>query len=128
VIPSVEELKGKKYCKFHNGTNHNTNECRIFCFYIKKAIKQGKIKFEPAKKPTLDIDNHPFPWLHMEEFRLAKEKTKVLTSTKAREDGSVDPKVQISTNEYKKLRNNVISKRANINKVGHLELVLCIIV
>jgi hypothetical protein len=27
VIPSVEELKGKKYCKFHNATNHNTNEC-----------------------------------------------------------------------------------------------------
>jgi hypothetical protein len=34
VIPSVEELKRKKYCKFHNATNHNTNECIIFCFYI----------------------------------------------------------------------------------------------
>ena len=34
VIPSAEELKGKKYYKFHNATNHSTNECRIFCFHI----------------------------------------------------------------------------------------------
>jgi len=45
VIPSAKELKGKKYYKFHNATNHNTNECRIFCFHIQKAIEQGKIKF-----------------------------------------------------------------------------------
>ena len=38
----------------------------------------------------------------MVEFWLAKGKTKVLTSAKAKEDGSVDPKVQISSNEYKK--------------------------
>jgi hypothetical protein len=46
VIPSAEELKGKKYCKFHNATNHSTNECRIFLFHIQKAIEQGKIKLE----------------------------------------------------------------------------------
>jgi hypothetical protein len=34
VIPSAKELKGKKYCKFHNVTNHGTNECRIFRFHI----------------------------------------------------------------------------------------------
>ena len=34
VIPLAEELKGKKYCKFHNATNHSTNECRIFRFHI----------------------------------------------------------------------------------------------
>jgi hypothetical protein len=39
VIPSAEELKGKKYCKFHNATNHNINECKIFHFHIQKAIK-----------------------------------------------------------------------------------------
>jgi hypothetical protein len=42
VIPSVEELKGRKYCKFHNVTNHSTNECRIFRFHIQKAIEQGR--------------------------------------------------------------------------------------
>ena len=61
VIPSARELKGKKYSKFHNATNHNTNECRIFGFHIEKAIEQGRIKFEPAKKSIMDIDKHPFP-------------------------------------------------------------------
>jgi hypothetical protein len=39
VIPLAKELKGKKYCKFHNVTNHSTNECRIFRFHIQKAIE-----------------------------------------------------------------------------------------
>jgi hypothetical protein len=30
VIPSARELKGKRYCKFHNATTHSTNECRVF--------------------------------------------------------------------------------------------------
>jgi hypothetical protein len=40
----------------------------------------------------------------MVEFQLAKGKTNVLTSAKAKEDGPVDPEVQISTNEYKEVR------------------------
>jgi len=68
VIPSTGELKGKEYCKFHNATNHNTNECRIFRLHIQKAIEQRKIKFEPAKKPAMDIDGHPFPRVHMVKF------------------------------------------------------------
>jgi len=50
VIPSAEELKGKKYCKFHNATTHNTSDCKILSVHIQKAIEQGKIKFELAKK------------------------------------------------------------------------------
>jgi hypothetical protein len=52
----------------------------------------------------MDIDKHPFPGVHMVEFQLAKEKTKVLTSARAKEDGSVDPKVQISANEYEEAK------------------------
>ena len=33
---------------------------------------------------------------------MAKGKTKILTSAKAKENGSVDPKVQISADEFKK--------------------------
>ena len=62
------------------------------------------MKFEPAKKPTMDIDKHPFPGVHMVEFQLAKGKMKVLMLDKAKEDGSVDPKVQISANEYKEAK------------------------
>jgi hypothetical protein len=72
--------------------------------HVQKAIKHGKIKFEPAKKLVMDIGRHPFLGVHMVEFQLAKGKTKVLTSTKAKEDGSVDPKVRISANDYKEVR------------------------
>jgi hypothetical protein len=41
----------------------------------------------------MDIDGHPFLGMNMIEVQLAKGKTKMLTSAKAREDGSVDPKV-----------------------------------
>ena len=30
VIPSAEELKKIKYCKWHNATSHSTNECKVF--------------------------------------------------------------------------------------------------
>jgi hypothetical protein len=39
VIPLAKKLKGKKYCKLHNATNHNTNKCRILRFHIQKAIE-----------------------------------------------------------------------------------------
>jgi hypothetical protein len=68
VIPLAEELKGKKYYKFQNVTNHSTNECRIFRVHIQKAIEQGRIKFEPTKKLTMDIDKHAFLGVHMVEF------------------------------------------------------------
>ena len=68
VINLARELKGKKYCKFHNATNHNTNDYKIFRHHIQKAIEEGKIKFEPAKKLAMDIDGHPFLGVYMVEF------------------------------------------------------------
>jgi hypothetical protein len=41
----------------------------------------------------MGIDGHPFPGVYMVEFQLAKGKTKVLTSAKSKENGSVDLKV-----------------------------------
>ena len=29
-IPSEEELKHMKYCKWHNATSHDTNDCKVF--------------------------------------------------------------------------------------------------
>ena len=91
MIALTRELKGKKYCKFHNASNHNTNEWCVFRLHIQKDFEHGKIKFEPAKKPAMDIDGHPFLGVHMVEFQVAKGKAKVLTSAKAKEDESVDP-------------------------------------
>ena len=40
----------------------------------------------------------------MVDARLLKGKTKVLTSIKSRESGIVDPKMQISADEYKEIK------------------------
>ena len=38
-IPSDEELKNRKYCKWHNATSHDTNECKIFHQQVQLAFE-----------------------------------------------------------------------------------------
>ena len=60
VLPLVEEIKKRRYCKWHNTYSHYTNECKIFRQQIQSAIEQGRIKFDEAKRP-MKIEGHPFP-------------------------------------------------------------------
>ena len=48
-IPTDQELKNIKYCKWHNATSHDTNECKVFRQQIQSAIEQGRLKFEMPK-------------------------------------------------------------------------------
>ena len=53
----------------------------------------------------MKINDNPFPEdQNMVDARLLKGKTKVLTSTKSREAGTFDPKMQISADEYREIR------------------------
>ena len=53
----------------------------------------------------MKVDGNPFPGdQNMVDARLLKGKTKVLTSTKSKEAGIVDPERQISADEYKEIR------------------------
>jgi hypothetical protein len=60
TLPSAEELKKKKWCKWHNATSHHINECRVFKRQIRTAIEQGCIKFEEPKR-SMQVDGNPFP-------------------------------------------------------------------
>nr|ABA96304.1 transposon protein, putative, CACTA, En/Spm sub-class [Oryza sativa Japonica Group] len=60
ILPSAEELKKRKYCKWHNTGSHHTNECKVFRQQIQSSIEQGRIKFDDGKEP-MKIDGHPFP-------------------------------------------------------------------
>lgn len=60
VFPSAEEIKKRRYCKWHNTYSHHTNECKIFRQQIQSTIEQGRIKFDEAKKP-MKIEGHPYP-------------------------------------------------------------------
>jgi len=103
VILPPDQLKNKKFCKFHNTTSHSTNECRIFRQHIQRAIQQGKLKFDTPRK--MKVDDNPFPRdQNTVHVKLLKGKTKVLTSTRAKETRTVDPKMQISANEYREIK------------------------
>jgi len=98
AIPSAEELKKIKYCKWHNATSHSTNECRVFRQQLQSAIEFGRIKFDSSKdQKMMKIDQHPFPTNMLD----AKRKTKVLTSEAAERSASVDPQHQITTDDAK---------------------------
>src|SRR6185437_10370094 len=100
-IPSEDELKNMKYCKWHNATSHDTNECKVFRQQIQMAFEQGRLKFETPKK-MMKIDGHPFA---MNMVDMARDKgssqSKILTSSSAKKSGAVDPKAQIVADEVK---------------------------
>jgi hypothetical protein len=104
TIPSAEQLKRMKYCKWHNATSHDTNDCKIFRQQIQSAIEQGRLKFEtPTKAEKLmKIDQHPFPTNMVEVSSKDTSQVKLLTSDSAQNKGAVDPKVQVTAVDVKR--------------------------
>ena len=98
VIPSTEELKKIKYCKWHNATSHSTNECKVIRQQLQSAIESGRIKFDNSKaQKPMKIDQHPFPANLLD----AKGKTKVITLETAKKNTSVDPQHQVTVGDAK---------------------------
>ena len=92
VILPLDQLKNKKFCKFHNATSHSTNECRVFRQHIQRAIQQGRLKFDTPRK--MKVNDNPFLRdQNTVDARFLKGKAKVLTSTRSRETRTVDPKM-----------------------------------
>ena len=53
----------------------------------------------------IKVDDNPFPRdQNMVDAKLLKGKTKVLTSTRTKETRTVDPEMQISTDEYREIK------------------------
>ena len=53
----------------------------------------------------MKVDDNPFLRdQNMVDARLLKGKTKVLTSTRAKEAGTIDHQMQISANEYREIK------------------------
>jgi len=97
-IPSTKELKKIKYCKWHDATSQNTNECKVFTQQLQSAIESERIKFDSSKaQKPMKIDQHPFATNMLD----AKGKTKVLTSEAAKRSASVDPQHQITADDVK---------------------------
>ena len=68
----------------------------------------------------MKVDDNPFPGdQNMVDARLFKGKTKVLTSNKSREAGTVDPERQISTDEYRKIKRRRDKQKADMSREKH---------
>jgi hypothetical protein len=96
-------VKEKRYCGFHDRNSHSINECRVFRMRIQKAIQEGHPKFDNKMK----LDGNPFPQ-NMIRFSVnmvtaeEKGKVKVLTSARAKQDGSVDSVRQVTVEQVHK--------------------------
>ena len=65
----------------------------------------------------MKVDDNPFPRdQNMVDARLLKGKTKVLTSTKSKEAGTTNPKMQISADEYREIRRHRTKQRADTSR------------
>jgi hypothetical protein len=103
TIPSAEELKRMKYCKWHNATSHDTNDYKIFIQQIQSGIEQERLKFETptkAEKP-MKIDQHSFPTNTVDVSSKDTSRVKLLTSDSAQNKRVVDPKVQVTAADVK---------------------------
>jgi hypothetical protein len=56
TIPSIEDLKKRDYCKWHNSYSHTTNDCNVFRRQIQLAINEGQLCLK-----QMQVDNDPFP-------------------------------------------------------------------
>ena len=45
VIPPLEGLKRRAYCKFYNSSSHATNDCNVFRRQVQSAINEGRLAF-----------------------------------------------------------------------------------
>jgi hypothetical protein len=97
-------VKDKKYCGFHDRNSHSINGCRVFRVRIQKDIQEGHLKFDNKMK----LDGDPFPQsmigfsINMVNAVEGKDKVKVLTSEKAKQDDSVDPTRQVTFEQIHK--------------------------
>jgi hypothetical protein len=110
-------VKEKRYCGFHDRNSHSINDCRVFSMRIQKAIQEGHLKFDNKMK----LDGHPFPQ-NMVGFSInmvtaeEKGKVKVLTSARAKQDGSIDPTRQVTVEQVHKEAPRILRSQIEVGE------------
>ncbi|KAK1616966.1 hypothetical protein QYE76_022483 [Lolium multiflorum] len=49
-IPTLQEMNGRPYCKWHHTFTHATNDCKVLRGQIQMAIEQGRLLFDHHSK------------------------------------------------------------------------------
>jgi hypothetical protein len=63
-FPTVQELQGRSYCKWHHSFTHNTSGCKELRRQIQSAIEQGQLILG---QNAMKVDTQPFPSVNMVE-------------------------------------------------------------
>jgi hypothetical protein len=122
-------VKEKRYYGFHDRNSHSINECRVFRMRIQKAIQEGHLKFDNKMK----LDGNPFPQnmigfpINMVNAVEEKGKVKVLTSTKAKQDGSVDPARQVTFEQIHKGEPRFLKSQIEVSESSKPRVTSCIL-
>jgi len=74
VIPPLEELKWRAYCKFHNTFSHATNDCNVLQRQIQSTVNESRIIV-----PQMKVDQNPFP-AHTHVLELSNPKVLIRPS------------------------------------------------
>ncbi|KAK1573789.1 hypothetical protein QYE76_018241 [Lolium multiflorum] len=61
-IPTLQEMNGRPYCKWHHTFTHATNDCKVLRGQIQMAIEQGRLLFGQF---AMRVDTQPFPDVNM---------------------------------------------------------------
>jgi hypothetical protein len=121
-------VKEKRYCGFHDRNSHSINECMVFRTRIQKAIQEGHLKFDNKMK----LDGNPFPQ-NMIGFSVnmvtaeEKGKVKVLTSARAKQDGSVDPAQQVTAEQIHKGEPRILKSQIEVGESSKPRVTSCIL-
>ena len=81
-IPPTDEIKGKKYCKWHHSWTHMINNCTVFRNAIQKALKEGRLKL--AKKEDMTMVSVPITWKEHKENKALRWENKLKEKDEAR--------------------------------------------
>jgi hypothetical protein len=72
-FPTIQELQGRPYCKWHHLFTHTTNNCKELRRQIQSAIEQGRLILGQF---TMKVDTQLFPGINMvESHRVAGEES-----------------------------------------------------
>jgi hypothetical protein len=63
-FPTIQELQGIPYCKWHHLFTHTTNDCKELCRQIQSAIEQGRLILGQF---AMKVETRPFPGVNMVE-------------------------------------------------------------
>ena len=80
VIPTLEQLANKKYCKWHDSYSHTTNDCNYFRRQIQSALNDGRLTLGDSNRMRLDSDPFPVNMINFEEKRILVRTTQAETS------------------------------------------------